>query len=98
LGHHEWFNGTGYPTGLRGDHIPVAARIVAVADWLDTLWNTSTSPELDQLWVNLRAEKGLRLDPEIVDAAIDERDRMEAIWQRLSRDAPPILPVREIKR
>jgi two-component system response regulator RpfG len=92
LGHHEWFNGAGYPTGLRGDHIPLAARIVAVADRLDTLWITSTFPDLDQVWADLRAEKGLRLDPEIVDAAIEERDRIQAIWDRLGRNAPPTLP------
>jgi len=94
LGHHEWFNGTGYPTGLRGDHIPLAARIVAVADRLDTLWIAATSSDPSQAWAGLSTDKGGRLDPEIVDAAVDERARIEAIYQRLGRDAPPILPRR----
>ena len=65
LSHHEWFNGNGYPTGLRGDHIPLAARIVAVADRLDTLWIASTSSESGQVWADLTADKGRRLDPEL---------------------------------
>ena len=37
LGHHEKFDGSGYPYGLVGDHIPLPARIVAVADVYDAL-------------------------------------------------------------
>ena len=37
LGHHEKFDGTGYPNGLHGDDIPIVARVVAVADVFDAL-------------------------------------------------------------
>ncbi|MDP2661984.1 MAG: HD domain-containing protein, partial [Dehalococcoidia bacterium] len=40
--HHEWFNGEGYPSGLRGDEIPFGARILAVADAFDAM--TSDRP------------------------------------------------------
>ena len=42
LGHHEKYDGSGYPNGLVGDHIPLCARIVAVADVYDAL--TSVRP------------------------------------------------------
>ena len=37
LFHHEWWNGTGYPYGLQGETIPLAARIIAIADVYDAL-------------------------------------------------------------
>ena len=37
LYHHEWYNGTGYPEGLKGEDIPIGARLVAVADAFDTM-------------------------------------------------------------
>src|SRR6185503_16188247 len=42
LGHHEKYDGSGYPNGLVGDHIPLCARIVAIADVYDAL--TSVRP------------------------------------------------------
>ena len=38
-GHHEWFDGTGYPQRVAGSHIPLSARITAVADVYDALTN-----------------------------------------------------------
>ena len=40
--HHEWYDGTGYPDGLKGDNIPLEAQIVSVADAYDAI--TSTRP------------------------------------------------------
>jgi putative nucleotidyltransferase with HDIG domain len=37
LSHHEWYNGTGYPEGIKGENIPIGARLVAVADAFDTM-------------------------------------------------------------
>ncbi len=67
--HHEKWNGQGYPLGLKGDDIPVGARILAVADTLDAL--ISDRPyrgalPLDEAVSRVIAESGLSFDPRIV--------------------------------
>jgi len=70
--HHERYDGTGYPTGLKGDNIPIDARILAVADAYDAM--TSSRPyrngELmpDQALEELKECAGRQFDPRIVDA------------------------------
>jgi HD-GYP domain-containing protein (c-di-GMP phosphodiesterase class II) len=69
--HHERWDGTGYPRKLKGDEIPLSARIVAVADVWDAL--TSNRPYRralppDQVRAHLRAEAGSHFDPAVVDA------------------------------
>ena len=71
LRHHEWFNGQGYPDGLRGEEIPRYARIVAVADAFDAL--TSERPykrrwPVEDALKFINEERGRRFDPEVVDA------------------------------
>ena len=71
LAHHERYNGSGYPRGLRGHDIPMCARIFAVADSFDAM--TSDRPYRSALPVHTaRAEidsaRGELFDPEIVDA------------------------------
>jgi two-component system response regulator RpfG len=71
LGHHEKYDGSGYPNGLVGDHIPLCARIVAVADVYDAL--TSVRPYKDA-WPSekameyVRSQAGKHFDPRLVDA------------------------------
>jgi two-component system, response regulator RpfG len=71
LGHHEKYDGSGYPNGLVGDHIPLCARIVAVADVYDAL--TSPRP-YKQAWTSAKAyeylasQRGKHFDPSLVDA------------------------------
>jgi HD-GYP domain-containing protein (c-di-GMP phosphodiesterase class II) len=69
--HHERYDGRGYPSGLAGERIPLAARIIAVADAFDALTTTRpyrsalTPPDaLDEL----RARSGTQLDPAVVAA------------------------------
>ena len=50
LSHHEWVNGTGYPLGLKGDEIPLGARIISVVDAFSTI--TSKRPYRDELSVD----------------------------------------------
>lgn len=71
--HHERWNGGGYPDGLAGTDIPVAARIVAVADALDAM----TSPRSyratrgwEQALEELARERGRQFDAAVVDAAL----------------------------
>lgn len=71
--HHEWFNGTGYPDGLKGDEIPLGARIVAIADAFDAI--TTTRPYREKKTLNyaineLLKFKGTQFDPDLVDSFI----------------------------
>ena len=71
LGHHEKFDGSGYPHGRRGGEIPLAARIVAVADVYDAL--TSRRPykavwSHDKVLAYLHEQKARHFDPQCVDA------------------------------
>jgi putative two-component system response regulator len=87
--HHERFNGTGYPYGLRGEEIPLAARIVAVADVYDALTTKRVYKEAyshefaRQLIVE---ESGKHFDPVIVDAFVTIESQIVATKDRI--DAP----------
>lgn len=78
--HHERYDGTGYPSGLKGEEIPLEARIVSVADVFDAL--TSDRPyrksfSLDETIANISAMSGESLDPQFVEIFLDilrERD------------------------
>lgn len=88
--HHEWFNGEGYPQGLTGQDIPLAARIVAVADVYDALVSERT---YRSAWPMHRAidhlveHKGRQFDPDCVDAFVPGVDQIDNI-QRVFRDKP----------
>ncbi len=74
--HHEWWDGTGYPDGLRGEEIPVAARIVAVVDTFDALTNDRPyrrAFSLPKALNILVAERGKHLDPSLVDRFVEGR-------------------------
>ena len=91
LGHHEKFDGSGYPYGLVADHIPLPARIVAVADVYDAL--TSRRP-YKPAWVSeealryLQGNRGVHFDPALVDAFLTVREEALAIQEEL-KDVPP---------
>ncbi len=79
LTHHEKFDGSGYPNGLRGDAIPVTGRIVAIADVFDAL--TSTRPykrpwSLAEARAYMEKGRGLNFDPVFLDAFL-------ASWQKI---------------
>lgn len=82
LNHHEHFNGQGYPKGLKGDEIPLIAKIVAVADVFDALvssrsyksgWTTESTLNY------IKQQSGKQLDPECVHAFFDEIDGIKEI-------------------
>jgi putative nucleotidyltransferase with HDIG domain len=69
--HHEWWNGEGYPYGLRGEQIPIAARIFAIVDVWDALlsdrpYRKAWSKEAALAYLN--EQKGRQFDPRVVDA------------------------------
>jgi putative nucleotidyltransferase with HDIG domain len=70
LYHHERYDGKGYPEGLKGNEIPLVARIVAVADTFDAMTSKRVyRNELDLEYTlnKIRKNKGTQFDPEIVD-------------------------------
>jgi putative nucleotidyltransferase with HDIG domain len=69
--HHERWDGDGYPDGLKGEKIPLTARVFAVADTLDAL--TTTRPyrlasPIEEARVLVQEERGTQFDPTVVDA------------------------------
>jgi adenylate cyclase len=75
--HHEKWDGTGYPEGLKGDRIPVAGRLMALADSYDAL--TSKRVYKSQLSHEEAVEiiiegKGSHFDPDLVDAFLDVKE------------------------
>ena len=68
--HHEWWDGTGYPSGLAGENIPIAARITALADVFDALAHKRPYKEawpLDSTLTEIMALKGRQFDPKLTD-------------------------------
>ncbi len=92
LSHHEKWDGGGYPQGLKGEAIPIEARIVAIADVFDAL--TSVRPykpawEIDKAVRLLVDEKGRHFDPALVDAFIASLPAICAIKERFAEAPSP---------
>jgi HD-GYP domain-containing protein (c-di-GMP phosphodiesterase class II) len=69
--HHENVNGKGYPYGLKGDQIPLMARIIGVADTLDAITTNrpyQSASDLTEAVAIIRKLTGTKFDPRIVDA------------------------------
>lgn len=69
-GHHEKFDGSGYPKGLKGDGIPLSARIVAVADVFDALISRRPYKEpwpLEKAVAQIQSMSGSNFDPKVVN-------------------------------
>ena len=92
LAHHEKYDGSGYPQGLKGEAIPLFGRIVAVADVFDAL--TSERP-YKKAWPledaqNLLLEgKGSHFDPQCVDAFMAAWAEVLEIRQRFQDEIEP---------
>jgi two-component system response regulator RpfG len=79
LGHHERYDGSGYPNGLVGDHVPLCARIVAIADVYDALTSVrpyKTAWPSDQAFDYVRSQAGLHFDPRMVEAFLGARKQV----------------------
>lgn len=84
-GHHEKWDGSGYPEGLRGDDIPVAARLMAIADVYDALISRRVyKPPFSQekTVAIIREGRGSHFDPDMVDAFLAIADEFHAIARR----------------
>jgi HD-GYP domain-containing protein (c-di-GMP phosphodiesterase class II) len=88
--HHEWWDGTGYPNGLRQEAIPVETRIVALADVYDVL---TTGRPYKQAWPHrmavdeLRFMGGRQFDPELVEVFVELVDDYVATYGDAGDDA-----------
>lgn len=77
LYHHERFDGKGYPLGLKGNEIPLPARIVALADAFDAMTSTRVYREqlpLEHVLNEIENNKGTQFDPDVVDAFLIQFD------------------------
>lgn len=96
LHHHEWFNGTGYPHGLKGEDIPLESRILCVTEAYDAM--ISPRPHREPLTHTdarqvLQKESGTHFDPKMVETLLgllvdssDDEESDEALEQSLSRE------------
>ena len=80
--HHEWWNGKGYPKGLKGEEIPLCARIMAIADVYDALisercYKGPFTPE--QSFEIIVSESGSHFDPKLIEVFINAREEIEAV-------------------
>lgn len=81
--HHEKYDGTGYPNGLKGTTIPLMGRIVAIADVFDAL--TSKRPykepwSFEEAFSFLVAQKERHFDPQLVDLFLEHKAKVHAIY------------------
>lgn len=86
--HHEWFDGTGYPSGLAGEEIPLGARILAIVDAYDAM--TSNRPYRramthEQALAEIRACAGTQFDPALASLFVEMVEAGGAIPQTLTQ-------------
>lgn len=77
--HHERWNGLGYPKHLKGEEIPVSARIMAIADVFDALVSVrcyKAALPLDEAFEILQNEAGNHFDPALIDVFISVKDKV----------------------
>jgi putative two-component system response regulator len=91
LSHHERWDGTGYPEGLGGCDIPLAARIMAIADVFDALisvrvYKPAMSPEKAR--EIMAAERGRHFDPDLLDIFLDNFATFCAVANRYPDHLP----------
>jgi putative nucleotidyltransferase with HDIG domain len=80
LHHHEWFDGTGYPNGLKGEEIPLFAAIISIADAYDAMTSSRSyrkAKTREQATGEIRKFKGKQFDPHISDLFIELIETLE---------------------
>ena len=82
LYHHEKWDGTGYPSGLKGEEIPLSARIMAISDVFDALLSTRSYKKpftFEQAMDIIKEGSGTSFDPTLVKLFVDNPERVKAI-------------------
>ncbi|MBN2894345.1 MAG: HD domain-containing protein [Campylobacterales bacterium] len=90
--HHEKYDGSGYPRGLKGEEIHIYGRITAVADVFDALGSKRCYKvpwEDEAIFAYFKEQRGLHFDPRLVDILFDHIDEFKAIRERLA-DTPSL--------
>ncbi|MGE5444911.1 MAG: response regulator [Ignavibacteriales bacterium] len=89
ISHHEKYDGGGYPYGIVGENIPLAGRIVAIADVFDALLTRreyKPAFDLDKTLSIIKEGKGKHFDPNLVDTFFDILDEILTIKENYSDD------------
>src|SRR6201987_3197739 len=96
--HHEKYDGSGYPFGLKGDEIPIGARILSAVDYLDALASDRQyrrAMPLNEVMERLKSESGKSFDPRVVEVLQRRYRDLEKLvahrsetvkWSKLSTD------------
>lgn len=82
--HHEKWNGTGYPTGISGENIPIEARIAALADVYDNLRQDKVyraGMSHKKAVEIIKSESGVNFDPTLVEIFIEENEMFDKIYK-----------------
>ena len=91
LSHHERWDGTGYPSGLAGEAIPLSGRIVAIVDFFDALTMDRCYRKAfsdDRALAMLLEERGRAFDPRLVDVFLADATGMVALRERINQLHP----------
>ncbi len=89
--HHERWDGSGYPRGLKGDHIPLAARIINLADCYDALVSKRCYKEPfshEKAKEIILGSEGTQFDPDVIKAFLKREERFRAIHFELQDSDP----------
>jgi putative two-component system response regulator len=101
LSHHERWDGTGYPDGLSGEAIPLAARVVAVVDVYDALSSRrvykAPLPHDDCLEI-IRSEAGRHFDPVVAEVFLEIEGEIRDIARKYGVDLPSPVPQQPLPR
>jgi len=84
LCHHEWWNGQGYPRGLKGEEIPIEARIATVADVFDALTSRRVykpSFPLDETVEIIKKDSGVHYDPKVIEVFLKALPRLTEVMR-----------------
>ncbi|MFP3727347.1 HD-GYP domain-containing protein [Priestia filamentosa] len=86
LYHHERWDGTGYPSGLKGRDIPLDARVLAIADAFDAMTTTRSYRQgikFEEAFYRLELAKGTQFDPWLIESLKDVKNRFREIYDGL---------------